>query len=741
MPLGKLFSALSLDDSKKNIQPYQYEPLHDDKQFIRVIEIQKKRKNNLECVIRQIRISEGGYLALSYEWGSSVTPYSLLVRDEHDKQLSSLPITANLRDALQDLRDAPTLEPDVRPKDFWYDRLDALFKLNDDMNEQIRSVQEANRYARRFPTRRDGSIDHSDDLDKKIWKREHPYTDYPVKSTTENTRAWWSAIRQKEPLPKIRRFWIDQISINQSDKLEKGHQIQLMGEIYKNALQVITYLGPESTEVNEMPSLHFLRRLHHHFKPNYDTFSRHDNLWAIYLDKESLPVGEFPEELAPFAPHFPTLIKVVFGAWIRRLWMLQENLLCSSTIMLRGRTAFSWFAVAAIPILFHLEILPLDILKKEWPKMGFKSDAASVAQAIVQMWGVRIALESGQPVFDSLSLTQNLMMFEDFECFLPRDRIYALLAISADTKELGIVPNYEKPENEVFVDFTIAAYLKYPESSYLLDSVGSLDPITDDSRPTWSFRPGKGTVSPFRNPSSPHPTPSRTVQFESNNSTMVIRGRVLDTIELVTKRIPWFNKTIELPLKEDDMADFLKEIFINLITVLEFQDVDLKTTASLFCAFSDYQAPVRSRDEDLSYRFRESFKEAIVELKTYYGSKGEAEYATFFTRADKILEAWDHVLGDLKDTNENEASDPPITIGHAFGVTQHKRICNLPGSTEVGDVVAAFPAGESLYILRPVKSREDVYRYIGTVYADGLMNGEAYEGVSPEEVDKEIRLI
>jgi hypothetical protein len=40
-------------------------------------------------------------------------------------------------------------------------------------------------------------------------------------------------------------LWIDALCINQSDPLEKNHQIAQMGKIYQNAASVLVWLGPE----------------------------------------------------------------------------------------------------------------------------------------------------------------------------------------------------------------------------------------------------------------------------------------------------------------------------------------------------------------------------------------------------------------------------------------------------------------------------------------------------------------
>jgi hypothetical protein len=41
----------------------------------------------------------------------------------------------------------------------------------------------------------------------------------------------------------IRTLWADAIAINQSDVKEKGHQVALMGPIYRDAQRVVVWLG------------------------------------------------------------------------------------------------------------------------------------------------------------------------------------------------------------------------------------------------------------------------------------------------------------------------------------------------------------------------------------------------------------------------------------------------------------------------------------------------------------------
>ena len=67
-------------------------------------------------------------------------------------------------------------------------------------------------------------------------------------SITINLR---DALRQFRDEKTARRLWADALCINQEDMQEKGHQVQRMGEIYRNARTVLVWLGRDSEEIAE----------------------------------------------------------------------------------------------------------------------------------------------------------------------------------------------------------------------------------------------------------------------------------------------------------------------------------------------------------------------------------------------------------------------------------------------------------------------------------------------------------
>jgi hypothetical protein len=79
-----------------------------------------------------------------------------------------------------------------------------------------------------------------------------------------------------------------------------------------------------------------------------------------------------------------------------------------------------------------------------------------------------------------------------------------------------------------------------------------------------------------------------------------------------------------------------------------------------------------------------------------------------------------------------------LTYGRSFSVTENGRVCNAMNQPEKGDLVAAFEGSDRLFILRPTGER---YRLVGDAYVDGLMEGEAYEGLDSDDVDYDIELV
>jgi hypothetical protein len=128
------------------------------------------------------------------------------------------------------------------------------------------------------------------------------------------------AIRTMRRNGGIFPIWIDALSINQDDVVERGRQVPRMGKIYDNAIRVYSYVG-EPTDDTEQ-ALDFMRELNKH--PMVRTNDRgefHFGDWSHTDGKTQYGENTIkPERLAQLCA---SLYKFLTRPYFRRVWILQ----------------------------------------------------------------------------------------------------------------------------------------------------------------------------------------------------------------------------------------------------------------------------------------------------------------------------------------------------------------------------------------------------------------------------------
>jgi hypothetical protein len=351
-------------------------------------------------------------------------------------------------------------------------------------------------------------------------------------------------------------------------------------------------------------------------------------------------------------------------------------------------------------------------------------------------------------------LDENLTLYEYLDCKDSRDRIYALLGVSPNTERLGIVPSYRQAKDEVFIDMSIRVYLNDKGGLYLLRHLGILDTLgsSDATKLSWAYRPGvTAEHSAFSH--RPHPSRLADVKFESNNTTTVLQGRKVDRIEFASPAIPYPKGDDKGDNLSDEWAAVIKRTLFNLAAVLEYLRINLQNAAAfLHTLVGNSKWPSSDDPADVSYRLWCFMIRHAAQLIKYIEHKSAKQrpYSGNVARvladiANILREEGRAIHDDPRDGTDDsiiELSDEVVVcaiyLGRSFCVSQQGRICVATGKAQGGGEIVLFAGGDSAYVIRPA---EDDYRYIGTAYILGIMNGEAYKGVPPEEIDDEIRLI
>ncbi|KAM0243055.1 hypothetical protein ACHAP5_006928 [Fusarium lateritium] len=134
---------------------------------------------------------------------------------------------------------------------------------------------------------------------------------------THNCQAALKSLRRLES-PRV--LWIDSICINQSSSEEKTHQINLMAHIYRNASQVLVYLG-EGTELSDI-AMEFIRELDR--PSDYGNRNSTDEIQSDAQDERTAVNNLFKRP------------------WFYRVWVLQEITFAQKATIICGSQQVDW---------------------------------------------------------------------------------------------------------------------------------------------------------------------------------------------------------------------------------------------------------------------------------------------------------------------------------------------------------------------------------------------------------------
>lgn len=368
-----------------------------------------------------------------------------------------------------------------------------------------------------------------------------------------------------------------------------------------------------------------------------------------------------------------------------------------------------------------MELLSSEFLLRLWSLVDLEIDPFQTNSALRGLWRNHINRTSEElsvSAGDNMeSLCYNIIAFSQFRCKDPRDRVYAVLGISWDTDLLGIVPDYQRPESEVFIDFSIRIY-RHQSDLGLLNNIGVLDNLSNPSIPSWALGEGQHNEV-FCTRSYPHPWDHINLRFEAENKIMVAKGRIVDKLEIVGSPIP-FKWTVDV----DD-----RMLLLNLYTVMEKVGNDMAIIVDFFRAWvcSQYW-PTCHNDVQVAYDWILYAMERELDLPK--------ELLLVIKSVCDVLEI-DGLGGQYPDIDGVGLVQGQIG-GRSFCISEKMRICNTTGKARSGDVVAILGGGRMPYILRPAGHN---YQYVGTAWIEDLVDGELYKYESPNDVDHEIRLV
>ena len=199
-----------------------------------------------------------------------------------------------------------------------------------------------------------------------------------------------AALRRLRRRRARRTLWIDAVCIDQSNVKERNHQVNHLKSIFNAAFQVVIYLG-ESSDGSDR-----------------------------FLEYISMDVpGRLPD----------TRIVADFFArrWFHRVWILQEIAAARAATIYCGQLVIRWEA--------------FTLLKDFFTELG------TAHSRMILPSSFRFAPFKNPSFLDLLHSTRHCAASD------PRDKIFALVNLATDAKDLQVSADYSKTTQQVFVGF------------------------------------------------------------------------------------------------------------------------------------------------------------------------------------------------------------------------------------------------------------------------------------------------
>ncbi|RWA07572.1 hypothetical protein EKO27_g7529 [Xylaria grammica] len=584
-------------------------------------------------------------------------------------------------------------------------------------------------------------------------------------------------------------MWIDYLCINQQNDIEKAWQVALMGDIYKKADQVVAWLGPGDCDgqrameyLDELGKEAYLCGFYHDHRSGYIFWQKLAEFYSTH--QVTLPFNPIPTPLkavlhAEFYQHgpLPTLMSLsVFHKingwsgggrcfpvremkslfrrpWFGRVWVLQEIALSKEAVFIYGTTEINRRILAAAMNAFECfkrvligrhQVGGWGVLKP----YHYKVFLASFIRATTMVNAHRIK-EMYFPLIALLRLTcvgsPNLEKHgpHHLDSSDPRDKIFALLGLASDRKELsqkGVNPDYTKSCREVYILAT-SVLLQQGHWS-LLSFVQPHQSSGYGDLPSWVPDWYQPLTEPLQIVEDDHMTlePEFGASGQSNSMLTVrvdntisglhsisLKGLVCDTVHSVgffpRRRSSWnvpLGETFSWP--EEWLVETLRLTYRTKGNFPSFEErLRAVARASVGGMMNNSEGHLARASEDILFEAIHLLRSSVLRI-TDRKIKIKARKFLAKTR-----------IKNLTATNRIEMHLPDNMIGRSIKrlpfITVTGRLGLGYDNIKAGDVVSIISGAQLPYILR-LQPTGKYYNLISEAYVDGIMDGEALQGAA-----------
>ena len=514
------------------------------------------------------------------------------------------------------------------------------------------------------------------------------------------TSNLWEALGRIRHETETKILWVDSICIDQGNFEERNHQVRLMKDIYKNASEVVVWLG-EETEDTAM-AFDLTRKLS--FTAN--KWEKPGPLMAEDLAKARLPDKESRD--------WKALDAIFWRTWFTRVWVIQEITMAKEATVHCGAQCIPWrdLTCAACFILDYNIAALANIDPRRVRTM--------------MLYSFRLRNGNG------MRLPELLLSARESHCTDPKDQIYALLGLAADAGDCSVKLDYSQDVTKIYQEITtsfISQYKSLDTLSMVQDYAWNVTTGLPSWVPDWTANPRS---IPFLRPDSVSKfTASNTSEPSSHLSedqrTLSIFGKLVDTVksvgtanvhpQIVTTSGRQFPKWQEVAQQADIIQMRHWEVMAR--KVKSYPTGESPQEAYWRTIIADANMDVESVPGGYSRLFHA--------WRRYWGTLIDDDFVDMTVDDGK----GDRVYSTTYNLARNLACNY-----RRFIITKKGYIGLAPFSCRPGDHICVLLGGKTPYVVR--KSRKQYFRFIGESYVHGIMHGEALKG--PQDTVQELTI-
>ena len=553
-------------------------------------------------------------------------------------------------------------------------------------------------------------------------------------------------------------FWIDAISINQTDVQERNQQVRLMTRIFVGAQQVLMWLGSDDGTLQSA-----LRLLCKWANPCNDINLSMDLVYQIANTPQITNHVEYIRQLDKETTQQEwEILRAFFGRpYFRRAWIVQEISIGQNLQVLCGVNpsfSFELLWLSAWWLMRHSELRVIE------GGPTFSQSSVVESRRVMNLQNMRRHWQKWGGVPCSLLHTAYLNESRD-----PRDKFFATQGIFDIPAEIRhhFEVDYERPLWRVYGE-AARGMIRASGSLHVLTITTSL-PSSDLSFPTWvprfdgradtfTWHPDRDSWTSDRSKVSsiPHASPGTEPCLREDSPPHILSLLGIKHAHKIAKVIslspPGFSDRDRSDISLVwEWYEWPAAVTYGSQRSLPLWTSDQREIAKVFaeCTTMRYRCrnELRQYSSDVTTIFAD-FRAYLHLWLEYIASNCAAmnQSHDFVTDLKVDLETWDQEAAAAAEIANHDPSQQQIPlsdrmryysamaqfcVGKNLFIAQDGRMGVGPAETNEGDQIVVFFGAATPFVVRRDHSREQL-RLVGSAWVDGLMEGEAMEGEGKE---------